>query len=421
MVTRRTAQALLCAALALAAAPAEAQPDEGRGKEAQGLDAPAENPKASDGPDAPAKDAQTKEAPTENARAENPPSKGERPLATPRLHHAPVSVTQAHEDLLLEAEIAHPELVRRALVVYRTPKDATLREVEFRRGLAEYVAPIPADHVQWPWVAYAIEIELLDGSRVPVFANRKNPYSVQVPEDLMDVRERALLERLGGRRSVVTASGEFVSFGSSETNEIDPTTGGLRRVDDYYYRLEAAYTYRPLRLVTEFSLRIGLLRGRSPVALDLEDEPQNPDDRFKVGLNYGAPTVRIRLADIWHVEGEFLTSVTEVGFSVGAGGALLVGDPYGSKLTLGFETIQVFGTRFYSRMDIPATQRLSIAPMIELTNMPHAGDSNYGVRLLGEAAFDVGRGFGVALRGGYQARLATSGGPSGGATLSYAF
>ena len=110
--------------------------------------------------------------------------------------------------------------------------------------------------------------------------------------------------------------------------------------------------------------------------------------------------------------------MTEVGFSVGAGGAVLVGDPYGSKLTLGFESIQVFGTRFYSKLDIVASRRLTVAPMIELTNMPHA--KNYGVRLLGEVAIDVGRGFAAALRGGYQARLATSGGPSGGATLSYA-
>ena len=169
-------------------------------------------------------------------------------------------------------------------------------------------------------------------------------------------------------------------------------------------------------MITEFSLRIGLLRGHSPVPVE-EGETKNPEDRFKVGLNYGAPTVRIHLADIWHAEGEFLTSVTEVGFSVGAGGAILVGDPYGSKLTLGFETIQVFGTRFYTKMDIRAPERLTVAPMIELTNMPHA--RNYGLRLLGEVTVDVGRGFGVALRGGYQARLATSGGPTGGATLSY--
>ena len=67
-------------------------------------------------------------------------------------------------------------------------------------------------------------------------------------------------------------------------------------VDDNYYRLEAAYTYRPLRLITEFSLRIGLLRGHSPVPVE-EFATRNSEDRFKVGLNYGAPTVRIRLAD----------------------------------------------------------------------------------------------------------------------------
>ena len=84
---------------------------------------------------------------------------------------------------------------------------------------------------------------------------------------------------------------------------------------------------------------------------DVANEESDPDDRFRVGLNYGAPTVRVRLSDLAHVEGEFLTSVTEVGFSVGAGGALLIGDPYGSKLTLGFESIQVFGERFYSKLD----------------------------------------------------------------------
>ena len=142
-------------------------------------------------------------------------------------------------------------------------------------------------------------------------------------------------------------------------------------------------------------------------------------ERFDVGLNYGAPTVRFRLHDAVHLEGELLTSVTEVGFSWGGGGALLIGDPYGSKLTLGFESIQTFGTRFWSRMDVRANDRFVIAPIVEITNMPSAED--YGVRLLGEAQLEVGSGFAVAARGGYQARLATSGGPAFGATLSYAF
>ena len=97
----------------------------------------------------------------------------------------------------------------------------------------------------------------------------------------------------------------------------------------------------------------------------------------------------------------------------------MLGDPYGSKLTLGFETIQVFGTRFFSRMDVVASDCIIVAPIIEVTNMPSA--DQYGVRLLGEVAVEVGGGFSAALKGGYQARAATSGGPSGGATLSYAF
>jgi hypothetical protein len=376
----------LCAALVLAAARAGAQTPDAEGAAAQGAPRPA--------------------TPESRPRAK-----------APRLHHAPPAVTDAHEELLIEAEIVHPEQVRRALLVYRTAADATLREVEFRRGVEHYVAAIPADRVRWPWIAYLIEIERLDGAKLPIFATRAQPHRVEVPEDLMDIRERALFERLSGRRSVVSASGEYVSFGRSETDEIDPSTGALKQVDDNYYRLEAGYTYRPLRLITEFSLKIGVLRGHSPVPV--EGDRQSSEDRFKVGLNYGAPTVRVHLADIWHLEGEFLTSVTEVGFSVGGGGAILVGDPYGSKLTLGFESIQVFGTRFYSKMDIRGPARLTVAPMIELTNMPHA--KSYGLRLLGEVTIDAGRGFGVGLRGGYQARLATSGGPTGGATLSYTF
>jgi hypothetical protein len=341
--------------------------------------------------------------------------------AGPALHHAPPAVAPAHEPLVVEAEIVRPELVRRALLVYVVPDNPLPREVEFRRGGLRYVASIPAQQMRWPSVAYAIELELLDGRREPVFASRTAFHSVEVPEDLTDVRERALLERLGGRRSVVSMSGDYVGFGKSFA-EVTTAGGGFERreVNDRYYRIEGAYTFRPLRFVTEFSLRIGVVRGSSPVPIERELEPdEDASDLFDVGLNYGAPTVRIRLNDLFHLEGEFLTSVTEVGFSVGAGSALLIGDPYGSKLTLGFEAVEVFGNRFYSRMDIVAGRGVAVAPIIEVTNMPHA--DTYGVRLLGEVGVDVGQGFGVAVRGGYQARLSTSGGPSGGATLSYAF
>jgi len=341
---------------------------------------------------------------------------------SPRLHHAPLSVGAAHQTLQITAEISHPELVRRAVLAYRTPDRPEYREVEFLRGSpGPYVAEIPGESVNPPELWYVVEIELLDGTRHAVFANRDTPHRVSVPEELMDARERALLTRLDGRRSVFSASGEYVDFGHSKANVAQSDGTVLpQSVHDQFYRVEGSYTYRPLRFVTEFSLRVGVVRGNSPVPLsDAQAPGKSGSDRFNVGLNYGAPTVRLRLDDILHVEGEFLTSVTETGFSVGTGAAVILGDPYGSKLTLGFESIQVFGSRMWSRMDIQAGDRFTVAPTIEVSNMPHA--DTFGVRLLGEVTANLGQGFTAAVRGGYQARVSTSGGPSAGGTVGYAF
>lgn len=335
-----------------------------------------------------------------------------------RLHHAPVSVAAAHEPLEIPAEIDHPQLVRRAVLLYRVGAEPDLREIELARASAgPYVAIVPAEHVRWPSLEYAVELELTSGQRVAVFASRAAPHRVQVPEDLADVRERVLYERLGGRRSVFAASAEYVSFGSSRT--VDAVSGQPTTVDDRYYRVEGSYTYRPMRLVMEFGVRGGSLRGKAPVPVRELAPGQSRDEQFDVGLDYGAPRVRFRASDVVHLDCELVVGFTEVGFSWGGGGALLIGDPYGERLTLGFESLQDFGARMYSRVDLRAAEGLRVAPIIEVTNMPSA--EKYGVRLLGEISLELGSGFGVAVRGGYQARVSTSGGPSGGALVSYAF
>jgi hypothetical protein len=229
-----------------------------------------------------------------------------------------------------------------------------------------------------------------------------------------DAREAALLSRLGGRRSVVHAGGDFVSFGTS-TGDVRLADGSTERrnVKDQYYRVEGSYTYRLLGVVSEFGMRVGVIRGRSLV-------PNETDPgRYDVGLNYGAPRIRLRIDDWFHIEGESLISVTEVGFSMGGGGAVILGDAYGSKLTIGGEGIEVFGARGYTRLDVVASRVLTVAPIVEVTSMPHA--EHAGVRLLGETQFNLGGGFRLDLRGGYQARSFERGGPSLGGGLAYAF
>lgn len=308
------------------------------------------------------------------------------------VHHAPLSTAQDGKDLTIGVVIDHPDRMRRALVIYQGEK--AQGEIELSRSSdpdKPYVAVVPALAVRSPMIAYAIEVENTDGTREPIFASRANPHRVTVLDSAEDAREGTLLRRLDNRRSVVDGGGELASFGSKH---------------DRFVRTEASYTYRMLGFISELGMRAGVVRGDSPT-------------KGAVGSNYGAPRIQVRLADVLHVEGELLVSVTEVGFSNGGGGAIVLGDAYGSNLKLGFEGVQVFGVRGYTQLDLVANRWLTLAPTIEVTNMPHA--DAVGVRLLGDARIDLGRGFHTSLRGGYQARSFASGGPTLGAGLGYAF
>jgi hypothetical protein len=348
------------------------------------------------------------------ARADDPPP------VTPAVHHAPVVTARVGEDITIDASVDRPDRARRVVLVFRGPQSSG--EVEFQRSSSDdkpYVAVVPGAAVQSPALSYAIEVETVSGTRLPVFATRAEPHSVTVVDSPEDAREAALLGRLQGRRSVVQASAEYVSFGRSSGDVSVPAAGGQpghlerRSVRDEYYRTDASYTYRLLGVVSEFGIRAGVVRGSSLVANEVDPS------KYDVGLNYGAPRVRLRLVDWFHVEGELLTSVTEVGFSVGGGGAIILGDPYGSKLVFGGEGIQVFGARGYTRLDIVAGRRLRVAPIVEVTNMPHAESA--GLRLLGNVGVELGAGFHLDLLGGYQARSFDQGGPTLGGGLAYAF
>lgn len=351
-----------------------------------------------------------------SASADDAPEEAAPERATPRLLHAPLSVVDAHEPISIYADVIDPQLLKRAFVVYRTGAVHGERAVELRRSAkyAGYVAEIPSGHVLAPGIAYTIELECTDGTRLSAFATRSDMHHVAIRENYLDLREQALAQRLHGRRAVVSADAEYVSFGESEGllyppgSAVVPTT-----VRDQYYRVEGSFTYRPLRFITEFSSRVGVLRGQSPVPL------ATGTGAFDVGLDYIAQSVRVRIVDALHVDVEGLTGLTEEAFRLGALSRLLIGDPYGSKLVLGVQGIQGFGYRFWSRVDIVASDRLMVSPIVEATNFPHA--DAYGVRLLGELAFDVGSGVGVVAGGGYQARQATSGGPSGSLSMRYSF
>lgn len=349
------------------------------------------------------------------AKAEDTPEPApEVALPSPAVHHAPVVSAASGEDVVLDVSFEHPDRMKRALVVWHGTGGAG--EAQFQRSSKAklpWVAVIPASFVRGEEISYAIEVETTTGARLPAFASRTEPHRVTVLDAVEDAREAAYLRRLGGRRSEVRAAGELVSFGKTDAIVRTPRGEEQRSVRDQYYRVEGSYTYRLLGVVSEFGIRAGAVRGTSLVPGEIDPA------KYDVGLNYGAPRLRLRASEWLHVEGELLTSVTEIGFSVGGGGAVLLGDAYGSKVVVGGEVIQVFGSRAFTRLDLVASRRLVFSPLVEVTNMPHADRA--GVRLVGEVGVDVGAGVRLDVRGGYQARAFDQGGPSFGGGLAYAF
>jgi hypothetical protein len=355
-------------------------------------------------------------ASTVHARAEEQPKAPEKnapekapPAAEAALHHAPPAIATAHASLKIAATIDFPQTIKRALVVYFVGANKTAKEVPFLRSADGYLAEIPEEDVLPEGLAYTIELESEGGKRVSAYATRTDPHVIDVPTDLDDQRENALDKRLFGRRSVFAANTEYVSFGSSKLGN---TAAGASDVADNYYRIEASYTYRPLRTILEFGIRTGMVRGHAPIETPPGQVAQNP------GLNYGGAFVVFRLHDIVHLETSLLTSVTEQGFSSGVGAAFHLGDPYGTKLILGFETVKTFGTRAYSRLDL-VRGVIRVSPIIEVTDAPHADRA--GVRLITELGLALPSGWTFAIRGGYAARDFNSGGPGFGGSLAYSF
>ncbi len=331
------------------------------------------------------------------------------PVVRAVVHHAPMSTAQAGSDFVVDVILEDPHLARGIELLHRLGKGPIVA-TPFARSVDGYRAVIEGAKVG-EGLAYAIELELQDGRRVAVFASREDLHPVQVLPDAMDEHERTLLASLGGRRSRAAISTEYVDFGSTTTRAGERT--------DRYWGVEGRYTYRPLRTVAEFGFRGGVVRGTSPSNVD-PGTGEQPD----VGLNYGASSVRIRFADLWHMELEGLASISDEGFSTGGGTKLLVGNPYGSKLVLGASFVGVseatyFGSKFFSRVDLAASERVTVSPTIEITDMPNA--DRYGVRLLAEVDVEIGGGFSAQINGGYQARRAASGGPGigGGVTLDF--
>ncbi len=327
--------------------------------------------------------------------------------ASAQVRHVPPGEASAGEPLELVAEApgATPTLVAHV----RTHGAASYRSIALvRKDDAHWVAVVPADAVAPPGLDY-----YLAAGDEPVFASPDWPHTMPVHAAPEDERRERDLARAHGRRSMVNAMGEWVEFGTK--------TVGDTRLEDHYYRIDAAFSYRLLTYPLE-EIRVGYTRliGNTlaaPDAMCPGTDPCAPQTGMKVAgwFELGLAAIEgIRL------DARMTVMATADGFAVGGRGEARLGARDASHVAVGAEYLADIGANGFFRLGWGTVPKLPMSATVEITNLP-ASHRDTGVRLYYDVAREVAPGVRIGLRVGYAARNQSVAGFTGGAGAAVEF
>ncbi len=111
---------------------------------------------------------------------------------------------------------------------------------------------------------------------------------------------------------------------------------------------------------------------------------------------------------------------TAEGFAVGGRIEARLGERDGNHVATGIEYMADVGTAGYFRLGWGTVPTVPMAATVEITNMP-LNTGATGVRLIYDAAREVGGGVRIGLRVGYAARTQQVAGFTGGANVTVDF
>jgi hypothetical protein len=359
------------------------------------------------------------------ARADAP-APAESAPAGPTLIHSPIASAVAGAPLTVTVAAKDADELEEIRLVWRRRGDAAWQTERFTRaatGTATWVAAIPADAV-----VEGVPLEYYFSSRARGaapdaperlhFASPGAPHVVLVPGDEEARLRRDYLARHLGNRSRFAVAGEFVNFGVRPVESVG-------RILDYYWRIEADYTYRLLGIAYSLRLGGGILRGetydlavddagnpvRVPVALCTERA-----GRLCVGLTYGFAEVRFRFGPIVRLDVKATLGAGGSAFEGGLGGTLTIGNDPGTHVAVGVDAVTAIGVRAFLKLAWNTVPRVPMSLTLEATNFPDATDVSGRVSFA--AGVRLGRHWLLDANVGYATRDFQLGGVGGGLGLA---
>jgi hypothetical protein len=314
--------------------------------------------------------------------------------------------------------------------------DGAWREIPFgKTSEGPFAAIVPAAEIAPPRIEYYVSAKLQGGEAIAVFASEKAPHPVLVIPADEDVARRDQLLRHRGHASRARASAEWISYGNH--GGLVDGSGNRGAYEDSHYRLEAEYLYRILGSISYIRLGVVSLRGQVPPPAAFEGTGNvsclTTDCRAvqqrKTGMDYGYAEVSISGREDVGVQGRLILGADDVGFAKGGAASLRIGPPAGSRIEVGAQAIERVGYDLWARFDWATVPRHPMAVELHVTDIPAAplrpgyppaapaserldDGASAGVRAVFEAGWEFTVNMSLIARLGYQARIATAGGPS---------
>lgn len=352
------------------------------------------------------------------ATPQTAPRANEPPADAPRrawIGHIPVQSARVGP-VTFAFDVDNADLAGAILVRYRPLSQPGAQPVELEALRTASGVSVRADLGDQapPGIAYWVVERMPDGTEWPIFASQRNPHVLNLRYSPVRERERAQLQRTGGRRSSVSVGGEYVNLGGWEQEG-----GGELR--DHYWHTEARYAYRFFRTLDTLEIGLGALRG---TVLDhaQRDGRSAADDGFRqrdVGLEYGRARITLAFGKWVRVQGGVLFGFSKDGFEGGGDGAVVFGHRDGTDVKLFGAYVSGVGGAGGVRLGWATVPRVPMGATVEVTN--YGANDRAGARLLFDAGYELYPGALLKVVGGYRGRTSLAGGMSLGADLQLSF
>lgn len=286
---------------------------------------------------------------------------------------------------------AEPTLIAR----YRSGGNAEWHDAAFEQSSAGgWFATIPADAITPPGAEYYIVGATAEGE-VAHFASATSPQPIRIEPTLIDRLEQLDDVRMNHKRESVSLDVDGHDFGNRYNNI------------DAFLRAELRWTHRVSRTLHSVGFGFGSIWGKTP----------DSDGAAAISTNalgrYGIAEVRVRAHPSVFIDGKLALGVSDEGFLRGIGGAITLGKPWRSNVSMGADILDDLGPSAYVRLQWDTAWPVLMGASIVQTDLPDAQVSSQGLYIKYDVAYHVVPT--VTLRAGVSAGSRDGAGRFGGA------